>query len=397
MMGAEADRQWRLRAGAAAATCIGNLSWWMQPQIIHDVLDRYHRSESAAGFVVTAEIAVLALSSFAVARLARGASFMVICLTAAPVVLGGALASLYTDSYVGLLLARALTGLGEGAFLMVSAAAVVHLSNPVRAYGQLLAVNIGVGAAMNLSLPAIAGWSGGGMLSLRVLLVLLVVLIPITLLSPRMNRYASPAGETSAAVSAMWIAGLASAVFLVMLACSAVWSFSVVIGLRDGLSMSDIDAVIGYAALSGLPGSIVATVIGTRLGRLPCIIIGMIVLVVAIFALTTLTSPAMFRVATCLNVAGAYFLIPYFLGFAASEDATGHAAAVAGGALLMTGAVGPYLGGLLMERAGTGSIAWFTLVAVVVATGLLIWLERVGQMRRESTHGSGGAAAGAST
>jgi predicted MFS family arabinose efflux permease len=353
----------------------------MQPQIIHDVLSTYHKSESAAGLVVTAEIAVLALTSFAIARFARGASFMIICVAGAPITLVGALVSLYSDSYVGLLLARALTGLGEGAFLMVSAAAVVHLNNPVRTYGQLLTINIGMGAAMNLCLPMLTDWSGPGMLSLRVLLVLLVVLIPITLLAPRMYRYASLDNDTSATASPMWIAGLASAVFLVILASGAVWSFSVVIGLRDGLSAPDIDAAIGYAALAGLPGSIIATVMGTRFGRLPSLIVGMVVLLLAICALTTLTSAPVFRIATCLTVAASYFLIPYFLGFAASEDGTGHAAAVAGGAILMTGAVGPYLGGLLMERLGTGSIAWFTLGAVFLATGLLLRLERVAQMR----------------
>jgi predicted MFS family arabinose efflux permease len=111
------------------------------------------------------------------------------------------------------------------------------------------------------------------------------------------------------------------------------------------------------------------------------LIVGMVVLLLAICALTTLTSAPVFRIATCLTVAASYFLIPYFLGFAASEDGTGHAAAVAGGAILMTGAVGPYLGGLLMERLGTGSIAWFTLGAVILATGLLLRLERVAQPR----------------
>jgi len=370
------NSQWRLLLGAAAATCIANISWWMQPQIVNDVITGLKASESAAGFVVTTEFVVLALTSFVIARLAHGISYLAICLAGLVFALGGALATLAVSGYGALIITRALTGAGEGAFLMVSTAAVAHVANPDRAYGQLNIVNIILGAAMSLGLPFLLERFGAHALAFRLLATLMAVLVVLALAMPRAERYNPPATSGGHGAISGRVIALACAIFLVGVASAAMWSFYVVLGLRTGLAAPAVDTAIGYSVVSALPAGILATLIGARFGRLNPMAVAMLIMSGAIFVLTYSKDPTAFRVGTCINMAGIYFLIPYFFGCAAAEDASGRAAAIAGGAFLLTGGAGPYLGGSLMEYLGVSSIAWFMLIADAAAAAIFFWLER---------------------
>lgn len=374
MKNPDRSSQWRLLLAAAAATCIANISWWMQPQIVNDVMNGFKASEAAAGLVVTAEFAAMALTSFVIARLAHGISYVRICLAGLVFAFGGAFATLAVGGYGALIVTRTVTGVGEGAFLMVSTAAVAHLAKPDRAYGQINIANIVLGALMSLGLPFLLARFGAEALSFRLLAALMVVLAILALAMPRAERY-NPPTSAGGRISERVIA-LACAVFLVVVASAAIWSFYVVLGLRTGLVAADVDAAIGYSVLSALPAGILATFFGARFGRSIPMAVAMLVGVGAVFVLTYSKDLAAFRICTCINVACIYFLIPYFFGCAAAEDASGRAAAIAGGAFLLTGAAGPYLGGSLMEYLGVQSIAWFMLIGDAVAAAIFFWLER---------------------
>lgn len=376
MKNPDPNSQGRLLLGAAAATCIANISWWMQPQIVNDVITSLKASESAAGFVVTAEFAAMALTSFVLARLAHGISYLAICLAGLVLALGGALATLAVGDYGALIAVRALTGVGEGAFLMVSTAAVAHLADPDRAYGQINIVNVVLGAAMSLGLPFLLMRFGAEALTFRLLAVLMAVLVVLALALPRAEHYNPPAASAGDGAIPGRAIALACAVFLVVVASAAMWSFYVVLGLRTGLAPADVDTAIGYSVLSALPAGILATLLGTRFGRSIPMLVAILVSLGAVFVLTYSRDIMLFRVGICVNVAGIYFLYPYFFGCAAAEDNSGRAAAIAGGAFLLTGAAGPYLGGLLMEYLGVPSIAWFMLIGDAVAAAIFFWLER---------------------
>ncbi|RON67200.1 hypothetical protein BK671_14585 [Pseudomonas fluorescens] len=58
---------------------------------------------------------------------------------------------------------------------------------------------------------------------------------------------------------------------------------------------------------------------------------------------------------------GQNYLLPYFLGFAATQDSSGRLCAVVSGSYLLTGAIGPYFGGWLLDTVGAGSAGWLTL------------------------------------
>ena len=93
--------------------------------------------------------------------------------------------------------------------------------------------------------------------------------------------------------------------------------------------------------------------------------------------------PLVFRIGAVLIVAGTYFLVPYFLGYAAAQDPSGRDAAIVAGSFLLTGAVGPYLGGFIIETFGVGSIAM-----IVICTNLIAWLSFFVVDRGQKTNSS---------
>ncbi len=373
--GSVATKQWRLMLGAASATCIANASWFMQPQIINDLITGHGSSESAAGLMVTAEFASMSTASFLIARYARGISYLKISVCGAAVMLAGALFTMYVTHYQSLMIARAVTGLGEGAFLMVSTAAVAHLTNPDKAYGYLNTINILFGTAITFGLPVAAGWLSGANPAFSLLLTILPVLVALTLPMPRDERYNPPTATRGSTYSSWRVTILAVAIFLLAIGSTATWSFFVVLGTRTGLAMAQIDAAVGYSLLVSIPATILATTLGPRYGRFRTMAVMMVLDIIAIFVMTRSTDPLAFRIGTCIVEAGICFLIPYFFGFAAAEDHSGRAAAIGGGAYLLTGAVGPYLAGTMMQYLGANSIAWFFLGANLLSGATFWWLE----------------------
>ena len=160
------------------------------------------------------------------------------------------------------------------------------------------------------------------------------------------------------------------------LGAGAMWSFYYLLGDMAGLSEVQVHNAVGTAALVSVVGALLATLVGARFGRLLPVTLGIIVLIVAINAMSHWHHPLAFRLGAALNVVGMYFLVPYFLGYAADQDPSGRDAAVTAGAFLLTGAVGPYFGGYIIENFGAGSMGWIVLIANTSAWYLFLIVNR---------------------
>jgi DHA1 family inner membrane transport protein len=370
---------WRILLGTAAATGICNVSWWMQPQIVAQAMKVPGTTESQAGFVVAAEFGAMAILSVVLAQRVRNASYLTIGVVGSLVTLLGAFSSLVATSYGTLIVARFITGVGEGAALMVSTAAVANLPNPDKAYGQLNILNILLGAGITFLLPEFASMEGKLSSPFGILLISQVVFLIAILTMPRSARTRPERHHAGAEIHGSVryrIRIVALATFLVALGSGAMWSFYYVLGLKAGLSDDAVNDAIGLAVLSALPGGALATYLASRAGRFVPTAAALIVMAADIAAMVSVPLALAFRVGACINLAAIYFLIPYFYRFAVAEDESGRGAAVVGGAFLLVGAVGPYVGGLLIQHLGMHSIVWLVLSANVAAFAMFYWLDR---------------------
>jgi predicted MFS family arabinose efflux permease len=369
---------WPLILSAGAATCSANLSWFLQPLIVSDLMVSRHVSVSSAALLVTFEFIAITLTSFLLARFVHDVRFRAICAAGGFLMVAGSLATLLVHGYAVTAVARSLTGIGEGVFLMVSTAAVARLADPDRAYAQLNVVNIICGAIVSLGLPPLVDRFGSQGLTLKVIAAMLTAFAVISLAMPRTEIYVPPkhAGRGGSISARVLLIAVAS--FFLALGTCATWAVYVTLGLNIGLAEVQIDRIISYAVLSAIPAGMLATFLGARFGRLLPMSIATATIICSIFVLATSHDHLLFAVFGCLNQAGMCFLVPYMFGVAAKEDSSGRAAAITGAAYLMTGAVGPTIAGALIDFVGVWSIAWFVLAVDGGAILLFAWILRSG-------------------
>jgi predicted MFS family arabinose efflux permease len=397
MTGAETDghagrhgghaRHARILVSSFAAYCVANVSGWILPDIISEFVTVNHLSDSQAGLVGTVELASLALFSIVLARFARGISFRMIATVGTLVAVGFTVLSVFAPSHLALLLFRAITGLGEGATLMVASAALASFPDPDRAYGQMNLVNILYGSALIFLLPWLHGLVGAHV-AFPMLLLSLVVLLPLVLLMPRGLALDARVDTGAGRVThhhdispRMWL--LAGCMFLIAMNSSAVWSFLILLGTRAGLAEPVAIRAVAIVALVSASGSFLATLQGTALGRLGPCIASVVVMTICIVILCLNGDVLVYHVLSAVLVSALYYLIPYFMGYAAADDDTGRGAALIGGVFLLTVALSPYTGGLLIQHFGFGVLAVVAVATNSLAIAGLIAFDRA--LRRHPT------------
>jgi len=376
----------KILVASAAAYCIANIGWWVQPSLIYEVIVRYRVRESEAGLVASAEMTAIALGSVLFAKLITKIPLLQIALVGAVVALIGAALSIVVQDYNFLLMSRSVTGLGEGAMLAVASASLASFKDPDKAYGKINIVAILFGSAAVFSLPITAKYFS---IEHNVFPTIFVGIAILSLLIPFMPKDLNhDEGHLSSAPVAhdvlSWkLLSLIIGVFIVSVTTGAMWSFYYLLGDRAGLNEEQIHNAVAIAALISVFGALLATLIGAKFGRFLPITLGIIVLTIAIAAMSHSHHPLVFRIGAVLIVAGTYFLVPYFLGYAAAQDPSGRDAAIVAGSFLLTGAVGPYLGGFIIETFGVGSIAM-----IVICTNLIAWLSFFVVDRGQKTNSS---------
>lgn len=370
----------RILVASVAAYCVANVSGWILPDIVNEFITVNHLSDSQAGFVGTVELGALAIFSMVLARIVRNVSFLAIAATGSIAAIGFTVLSLLPVSHALLLLLRAGAGLGEGATLMVASAALASFRDPDRAYGQMNVVNILYGTALIFGLPFLRSEVGEHG-AFPMLLIGLLVLTPFVFLMPSDLALDSPATDNPGNRRhhhdiTPRVYGLAAILFLIAINSSALWSFLILLGTRAGLDPDAATHTVATVALVSVSGSFLATLQGTAFGRLwPCIA-SVVVMTACIVTLCLSREAVLYKVCAALLVSALYYLIPYFMGYAAADDDTGRGAALVGGTFLLTVALAPYTGGLLIERFGFPSLAIVTVVTNAFAIAGIVWFDR---------------------
>ena len=371
--------QGKILVASAAAYCIANIGWWLQPSLIHEVMIRFQVGESAGGLIASAEMTAVAVGAALFGKLLERFSMLLIASIGVAVSLTGAASSIVVQDYDLLLLSRSITGFGEGAMLTVASASLANFRDPDRAYGIINISAILLSSSAVFSLPVTARYFGMEYNIFPTIFVIIAVLSLFMPLLPRSTglRQSHVSGKPPGhGIFSLKLLSLIAAVFIVSVGAGAMWSFYYLLGDKAGLNEDQIHYAVGIAAVVSVFGALLATLIGTKFGRFLPITIGIVVLIVAINAMSHWHHPLIFRFGAAMNVVGMYFLLPYFLGYAAEQDPSGRDASVTAGAFLLTGAVGPYLGGYIIENFGAGSMGWIVIIANLVAWYLFLVVNR---------------------
>jgi predicted MFS family arabinose efflux permease len=165
---------------------------------------------------------------------------------------------------------------------------------------------------------------------------------------------------------------------------SGIFTFVDQIGIQTGLNADDRGTVLSVTGFIGLAGGVVAAWLGARIGRVLPIAIGLSLNVAAAVGLALCESILAFSAFNLLWGLAYNFLAPYLMGALAALDARGRWA-VAGESLWNGGTVpGPWVAGLLVERAGMLPLAGWALFTGGVCLVLVVAALRRFESQRAS-------------
>lgn len=368
--------------GACGAYCVGNASWFMQPVLIERFISIRGLTPSSAGFVLSVEMGFLALTSILLAKVLKGGRFLTLAVVGMCVAVVGTYISIkVVHSLAALVLSRAFAGIGEGMVLMVANSAVVYFKDREKTFGIMSVASVLFGVVL-VGLTPQQHVGDPGFAALTALLVALCILFPLILLLPRsliLRPEAEAIGEEARARNTdtgMRILLLSIGALTIGMASGIMWSFYAVIGGHTGLAPEAVNQAIAVAILTAVIGGSLTALLGKSFGRLLPVSAGLAVLSGAIAVLSSGPGVLAFRIAACVNVMAMYFVMPYFFAAGSAQDNSGRGAAYVGGAFTLSGALSPFIGGVLSETIGTRVMGVVVIGASVFAWILFAVVER---------------------
>ena len=355
--------------------------------LIGEMIGTYGLGEVDAGVVAAAEMAALAITSMICARMLTLVPFRRIIFGGILCLAVGNMASIYANSHLALISVRVFCGIGAGSLLMVASAAIAGFEDSDRAYGQINTTSILAGMA-GFALAPIVSSHFGTPITFPVILTIVIVLLPFAFLMPKNLAISSKSATAATSGNGDMPIDITLISIGVVLSCSvlaSVWAFYVVLGERAGFGPDQINVILTYAILFTLLGSIFASTIGHKFGRLAPSVGGLVIMTGAIVGLSLSHDPVVYRILTGLNLFGLYLFIPYFLGYASAADPSGRGPAIVAGAFMLAAALGPYLGGIAIGLIGIESLALIAIVANSISLALFCVIDKRQKVPRTGT------------
>ena len=181
----------------------------------------------------------------------------------------------------------------------------------------------------------------------------------------------------------LWIAVLSLFIFYVGL--NVVWAYLERMGDGAGLSGQTIGNSLAIANFAGLVGALVVSALGTSIGRIAPLSVGLVLTGAAILLLLGGEFEATtYTLASSVYLAGWCFLVPLMFGAISDSDTNGRFIAIGNAAIGIGLASGAALGGLLVTEGNYDSLIW--LGGIGISGSLLLILPLLFAQRRSTAH-----------
>ncbi|MGC7100682.1 MFS transporter [Amycolatopsis lurida] len=343
-------------------------------------------TEVDAGWVNSAYLAAMTVAAIAFTVVLTRFPLRRLGFVATAVMVVGLCIPLSVSEPGAVVVAMAITGIGNGALFAIVNASAAMERHPVLVYGAGIVLSNLVTAAVPSPLyDAVDVWAVSGLFvpPLALIPLVLVSLLVLKRRSAPTDTASGPARATmSGAYNGTAVAVLV-AIFLANLLLMTYYAFADRLLVNAG---SDSDAIASVFTIVYFAAAICG-VIAMAMARWPSSLVTgatafTALLVVSILVATMSKTP--WLVAIAIVVAGGVSMLNMSvqLGVAADIDPSGRVAAAASGAQFAAWTLGPILGGWLIEGTGFGGIAVLVAVLGVLSVALLILVD----VRRRGRH-----------
>ena len=354
-------------AGALGIYTAGGLFWAFLPFFVGLQVSTGGLSEAEAGSLGSAYLIGFSLTSLGAlwwvpridwrVAIAGAAAVVVVCLW----LLQGA------DAYLSSLATVFAIGLMMGAFWTIAYRIFGATENPDRSFAIGIVVSYTALAAVSYAIGQFVvpdhGLSGSALVLGGIIAVLAVsaVFIP-----------AGGGGPGAPAAELSWRPPLAIGLALIgllgtALAFAAVWAFAERIGVAAGFAGDRISPVIASNLLASAAGSVLATVLGTRLGRAVPLLGGMTLLVACVLLLLWADLFWLYAIAVSGLGLCVGFALPYQMGAIGAADVESRFVVLIAAAQGLGSAGGAYLGGVAVDAGGTVALSAMATAALVLS------------------------------
>ncbi|MEI2277384.1 MFS transporter [Paenarthrobacter ilicis] len=289
----------------------------------------------------------------------------------------GNLASAMVSSFELLLVTRTFTALAAGSVVVLALALAGKASNPGRAFGLFIFMQVVLGAVVLSIFPAVFEPLPVSAVYLT-MAILIAAALPITHMLPSrmcISEDQDAVASTSKVSPARYLVALAS-VLLFYIGAAAAWTFIAEPATKAGLSLETITTTLAIATFVGLVPSLFASIVGdTRFNTL-IIVASFVGVLAGIYFLIGLTAAVAYIVASIVFQIAWNLLLPYLFSMVAATSTSPRVAStinlMAGGGL----AIGPVAGGAVLESTGSiETLLWVSMAFIaagLVCSGLVL-------------------------
>ncbi|MEN0135779.1 MAG: MFS transporter [Rhodococcus sp. (in: high G+C Gram-positive bacteria)] len=285
----------------------------------------------------------------------------------------GNITSAYIGDYEILLGVRFLTSLAGGSLMVLCMSLAAQTRDRNRVYGLWVMGQLSFGAIGLAVLPHFFDSFGIGIVY-WVLAALMILVLPLARFLPQRNIAAARTrDETGHAPNNALQAALGLlAVLAFYVSLSGIWTFVGGIAAASMIDTETSSLILSIATVLGIAGSALATVLGARPNTRINILVGYLAMTLSVALLTGLPGLLRFTLAALLFKFTWTFVLPYIMATLSGLDRAGRVVNLANIAIGGGFALGPFMGGRLVENAG----GYGTLIAVSL-TGLVVSLALI--------------------
>lgn len=337
--------------------------------------ERLGLAPSQAGLVISAQFALMAVSTMLTARLLQKLNVRRAAMISALAVGAAYVATGYAQTPALLALCFGAAGIGIGVQMACVATLLSRHENAERLYAIAVVAASFVIAALTIVFASVAP-----RLSLQTLFVGLAIIPAAQFLL----SFCIPAGPASQAVEKPDAAKAGARDFpLVILSMvfmqvggMAVWAFTERVGHHLGIPTATIGTILAATAVSAIVGAACAAGLSRLHMRRPLAIIGLLVFGLSNLSIVAAGNMPVYAVALLGQAFALTFTLPFLTAIALEENDGGRTAANGTGLAMLLGAVSPYVAGWIAENHGLQSIVLFSGAALAASVVPLLLRRR---------------------
>ncbi len=359
---------------------IGAAVFIVQPGFVQGLVEIYSFSEQQAGYIASAEIWGLALTTVLLALCGHRVSWHLILKGSIIVFALGNFASLLTQDFTLFSSMRFLAGMGSGGLVSLTFTIIGLTQRADHNFGYLIMGVLTYGALGLWIMPwALETIGMNGVIVFFALFGLSGW--PFVSHTPDSGKEQLQVEDDAIDLSGLFRWFAIVAMFTYFFAQGVIWAYLFLIGLNGGVSEQGVANGLMLSQFLGIAGAFVPAVLGNRFGRIVPLSIGIIGGSIVLYALYGEFSALIYAVTVCIYNFFWNMTHPFLLAAMASFDQHGRVVVYAVAAQMLGLAVGPAFAASLLEDGDYARVITAGII-IFIASWLLILLPLIKHQRQ---------------